>query len=139
MACRLASDKPKPRNAFDAYEQCPDHYPNIKLLLQILSTLPVTSASAERSFSMLRRLKSWLRSTMSDDRLTSLALLATSTDIIVSPEDVVDRLFSFEESTNQYCAQTTLSTPLSALSSSLFHARFLFLSCEICDNCSTIR
>jgi len=42
--------------------------------------LPVTTASAEWSFSMLRRLKTWLPSSMCDKRLTSLALLLTSTD-----------------------------------------------------------
>ena len=84
----------KPCNAFDAYGQCPEYYPNIKLLLKILSTLPVTTASAERSFSMLRRLKSWLRSTMSDDRLTGLALLAVSRDIIISAESVIDIILS---------------------------------------------
>ena len=83
----------KPCNAFDAFEQCTVLYPNIKLLLQILCTLHVTTASPERTFSMLRRLKSWLRSTMADDRLTSLALLATSRDITISPMAVVEKFF----------------------------------------------
>lgn len=78
-------------NAFDAFECCPPTYPNIKFLLQILATLPVTTASAERSFSMLRRLKTWLRSSMCEDRLTGLALLTSATDIEVKPEDVIDR------------------------------------------------
>ena len=68
-------------NAFDALEQCTVNYPNIKLLLQILATLPVTTASAERTFSMLRRLKTWPRSTMTEDRLNGLALLASSVDV----------------------------------------------------------
>jgi len=76
-------------NAFDALESCPSVYPNIKFLLQILTTLPVTTASAERTFSMLRRLKTWLRSSMCDERLTGLVLL-TSTDIEVKPEDVIN-------------------------------------------------
>ena len=37
-------------SAFDALEQCTVNYPNIKLLLQILATLSVTTASAERIF-----------------------------------------------------------------------------------------
>jgi hypothetical protein len=78
-------------NAFDAFECCPPTYPNIKFLLQILTTLPVTTASAERSFSMLRRLKTWLRSSMGEDRLTGLALLTSAIDIEVKPEDVIDR------------------------------------------------
>jgi hypothetical protein len=78
-------------NAFDAFECCPQTYPNIKFLLQILTTLPVTTASAERSFSMLRRLKTWLRSSMCEDRLTGLALLTSATDIEVKPEEIIDR------------------------------------------------
>ncbi|KAF0754637.1 zinc finger MYM-type protein 1-like [Aphis craccivora] len=39
-------------------EQCDtDLYPNIRVLLQILATLPVSAATADRSFSTLRRLK----------------------------------------------------------------------------------
>ena len=42
----------------------------------ILATIPATSCSAERSFSGLRRMKTYLRSTMGQDRLSSIALLA---------------------------------------------------------------
>src|SRR5438132_5873342 len=80
-----------PVNAFDAFQQCPNHYPNIKHVLKILCTLPVTTASTERTFSMLRRLKTWLRTSMTEDRMTGLALLAVSRDIKFSPEAVVDR------------------------------------------------
>ena len=43
-------------------------------LLQIALTIPVTTASCERSFSTLKRIK--LRSRMGQDRLSSLAELA---------------------------------------------------------------
>src|SRR6218665_2533868 len=45
-------------------------------LLNIASVLPVTSAACERSFSALKLIKTYLRSTMSDIRLSSLALLS---------------------------------------------------------------
>ncbi len=51
------------------------------------------AASAERTFSMLRRLKTWLRSTMCDERLTGLALL-TSSDIEIKLEDVIERFLN---------------------------------------------
>ena len=86
---KCASGKICADNAFDALECCPKVYPNIRFLLQILTTLPVTTASAERTFSMLRRLKTWLRSSMCGERLTGLALL-TSADIEVKPEDVIE-------------------------------------------------
>ncbi|XP_041351225.1 uncharacterized protein LOC121370176 [Gigantopelta aegis] len=43
-------------------------------LLQIYFTIPVTTATAERSFSILGRLKTWLRSTMSQGRLNNLLM-----------------------------------------------------------------
>lgn len=44
-------------------------------LLRIYLTVPVTSATAERSFSSLRRLKNYLRSTMTQRRLNHVILL----------------------------------------------------------------
>ena len=65
-------------------------FPNIKVLLLILCTLPVTSCSAERSFSGLKRIKTALRSTMGNGRLTSLALLHLHRDIDISVSDIVE-------------------------------------------------
>ena len=48
----------------------------ISWLMTILLVVGVSGASAERSFSVLRRLKSWLRSTMTQARLTQLSILA---------------------------------------------------------------
>jgi len=48
--------------------------------------LPATTASCERTFSELRRLKTYLRSSMAQDRLNSLAIAVAHTDIL----DVVD-------------------------------------------------
>lgn len=45
-------------------------------LLNIAIVLPVTSAACERSFSTLKLIKTYLRSTMSDVRLSSLAMLS---------------------------------------------------------------
>ena len=48
---------------------------NIYTILQILITIPMSSASCERSISTLRNLKTYLRSTMVQDRLNGLALM----------------------------------------------------------------
>ena len=48
----------------------------IMRLLILAMTFPVTSASAERSFSALKRIKTYLRSTMHQDRLCHLAILS---------------------------------------------------------------
>ena len=50
-------------------------FPNISITLRIFFTLPVTVASAERSFSKLKLIKNYLRSTMAQDRLVDLAVL----------------------------------------------------------------
>ena len=43
------------------------HFPNVFVLLKLVATLPITSCECERSFSNLRRLKTWLRTTMDKD------------------------------------------------------------------------
>ena len=45
-------------------------------LLQLILTAPATSCTAERSFSQLRRLKTWLRSNMTQARLNHAAICA---------------------------------------------------------------
>lgn len=49
-------------------------------LLRIYLTVPMTTATAERTFSTLRRLKNYLRSTMTQKRLNNLVLLHTHKD-----------------------------------------------------------
>ncbi|XP_046742963.1 uncharacterized protein LOC124409411 [Diprion similis] len=50
-------------------------YPNFIMASRIFLTLPVTSASGERTFSKLKLIKTYLRSTMCQDRLNGLAVL----------------------------------------------------------------
>ena len=51
-------------------------FPNVRELLKILAVLPVGSTEAERSFSCLRRLHTWLRNTMKTDRLSNFVVIA---------------------------------------------------------------
>ena len=53
----------------------PQEFPNLSRAFTALLTLPITTATAEKSFSELRRLKTYLRSTMKEDRLSWLALM----------------------------------------------------------------
>uniref|UniRef100_A0A8C5QMR9 Zinc finger MYM-type protein 1 n=2 Tax=Leptobrachium leishanense TaxID=445787 RepID=A0A8C5QMR9_9ANUR len=50
--------------------------PDVCVALLLFLTLPVTVATAERSFSKLKLIKSYLRNTMSQQRLSGLALLS---------------------------------------------------------------
>ncbi|KAL4154479.1 hypothetical protein QTP88_000342 [Uroleucon formosanum] len=67
-----------------------DFYPNIWCLISILATLLVSISSAERSFSTLRRLKTYLRNSCSEDRLTGLALLSVHRGIQIDIEEIIN-------------------------------------------------
>ncbi|XP_024009113.1 zinc finger MYM-type protein 1 [Eutrema salsugineum] len=51
-------------------------YPNTWTAYRIMMTIPVSVASAERSFSKLKLIKSYLRSSMSQERLNGLSILS---------------------------------------------------------------
>ncbi|XP_034082159.1 zinc finger MYM-type protein 1-like [Gymnodraco acuticeps] len=67
-------------------------YPNLWIALRIVCTLPVTVASAERSFSKLKLIKTYLRSCMGQDRLTGLAIISINHEIgkQLSYDDIID-------------------------------------------------
>ncbi|GBP21534.1 Zinc finger MYM-type protein 1 [Eumeta japonica] len=74
----------KPAIVIDAIDHCDDQFfPSIKKLLIILATHPVSNATAERSFSTLKRFKTYLRNKMGDERLTGLALMSVHRDLAV--------------------------------------------------------
>ena len=58
-----------------------DLFPNIKQFFYIISTLAVTSAEFECSVSRLRHLKTYLRSSMLEDRLNGLEMMYVHRDI----------------------------------------------------------
>ena len=66
-------------------------YPNIYTAFQIFGTIPVTTCSCERSISALRRLKTYLRSSMSENRLKGLAMLHVHREIYLDTNKVIDR------------------------------------------------
>ena len=68
-----------------------DLYPNITEGLKIFATLPVTTCECERNVSALRRLKTYMRSTMSQTRLTGLALLHVHYDMAIDVDEVIAR------------------------------------------------
>lgn len=61
-------------------------------LVLIAITIPVSSASCERSFSCLRLIKSYLRNRMGNDRLSSLAILSIEKSLVkkINLENVID-------------------------------------------------
>lgn len=56
--------------------------PNITIALRILLTMSVTVMSAERSFFKLKLIKNFLRSIMSQERLSNLAIISIEKSIL---------------------------------------------------------
>ena len=55
---------------------------NIFIALRIYLILPVSNCTGERSFSHLKRIKNALRSTMGQERLSSLAILSIESELV---------------------------------------------------------
>ncbi len=57
-------------------------YSEVEKLVRLLLVSPASSAEDERSFSALRRLRTWLRSTMTQLRLNSLAVCHVHQEVL---------------------------------------------------------
>lgn len=91
---RRISDK-SINNSLEALDVCnANAFPNVHKILLVMAVLPVTTSSNERSFSTLRRLKNYMRSTMSENRLNGLASLNIHRDIEVDVNLVLDDFFN---------------------------------------------
>ena len=72
----LDCDTEEPQTLVETLDHAnPQLYPGIYVTLVTLLTYSVSTCAAERSFSGMKRLKTPLRSTMSEERLSSLAIL----------------------------------------------------------------
>ncbi|XP_074112948.1 zinc finger MYM-type protein 1-like [Cotesia typhae] len=69
-----------------------DVYPNVNIALRIFLRIPVTNCSGERSFSTLKRVKTYLRASMDQDRLNALALLSIEAQLVqeIEYDDIID-------------------------------------------------
>lgn len=61
-----------------------DQVPNLVNLYQITMTLPITTAECERTFSALKRIKTYLRNSSSDSRTSYLSIISVESDIATS-------------------------------------------------------
>ena len=71
-------------------------FPNATIAYRVLLTIPVTVASAERSFSKLKLLKTYLRSTMIQERLNDLAIIALEGELLekIDYEHIIEDFIS---------------------------------------------
>jgi len=71
LGCMTVSEMRETMHEDDLF----DMFPEFSNVVHILAVIPATSCSAERSFSALRRLKTYLRSTMGQKRVSNMALI----------------------------------------------------------------
>lgn len=79
---KLSKESLKEVEIVDLYTETNLFYPSIKQALLILLAIPATTATVERSFSTLRRVKTWLRSTMGEERLSGLCLMSVHRKLV---------------------------------------------------------
>ena len=60
----------------DAIQHAEVFYPHVNTALHILLAMPYSTVTIERTFSTFRRVKTSLRSTMSQERLNGLCMLS---------------------------------------------------------------
>lgn len=71
-----------------------DVFPRINSLLRVLATLPITSCTVERLFSVVNRVKSKIRSTMVTGMLNSISLLMFERQLTeeLNSDEIIDAL-----------------------------------------------
>ena len=69
---------------------------NLWVAYHILLTIPVTIFSAERSFSKLKLIKTYLRTTLSQERLSGLAMISIEKEYLdmLEYDDIIDEFAS---------------------------------------------
>ncbi|XP_029340933.1 zinc finger MYM-type protein 1-like [Acyrthosiphon pisum] len=81
------------KSGLEAHLSCPKiDFPNIHFLIKLFCTLPVSTATPKRSFSTLKRLKTYLRSTMNETRLNGLAMMSIHGDIHLDVDEIINEM-----------------------------------------------
>nr|CAI5869342.1 unnamed protein product [Callosobruchus analis] len=88
----LSDDQLKDIEVVDLFKEANIFYPAVRKALIILSTIPCTTATVERSFSTLRRVKTWLRSTMGEERLTGLCLMSVHRNYLKDNSEFIEKI-----------------------------------------------
>ena len=89
---RWIRDEKRPSDVLESLDAADsDIYPSVHFFLKVFAVMPVSVASAERSFSTLRRLKTFLRTTMTEERSTGLTLMHIHRDSDLDMESIINR------------------------------------------------
>ena len=67
-------------------------FPNVDFVYRLYLTLPSANTTGERSFSVLKRVRNELRSTICEEKLCALSLLCIESDLTkdIDFQDVID-------------------------------------------------
>ena len=67
-------------------------FPDLRNMLQLALTVPVANVAAERSFSSMRKIRTYVRSSMKEQRLSAIATLSIECDLAknINIDEVVD-------------------------------------------------
>ena len=70
----------------------PAGFPDLRQVLQLALTVPVANVAAERSFSCMRTIRTYVRSSMTEDRLSALSNINIETDLAknIDLDELVD-------------------------------------------------
>jgi len=79
-------------------------FPNVNIALRIYLSILGTSCESERSFSVLKRVKNCLRSTVGQNKLSALSLLSIESEVLrnVDTMDIIDNF------ANKKCRKVSL-------------------------------
>ena len=80
-----------------SYIKTLDSFPNVYIVYRILLTISVIVVTVERSFLKLKLFKSYLKSTMLQDRLNKLVILSIESEVL--------ELFDYKTLTNDFTAK----------------------------------
>ena len=75
-------------------------FPLLSKLLEIVMTISVTSANSERSFSKMKLIKSYLRTKMTQERMSSLMIISMEKELLRQINDQ-ELLFIFSNKKNR--------------------------------------
>jgi hypothetical protein len=57
-------------------------FPNLEIVMRMYLSTAISNCSGERAFSVLKKVKSYLRSTMKEERLNALAIFSIEAELV---------------------------------------------------------
>ena len=72
-------------------------YEEIFKVFKIYLTIPICSAEAERAFSVLKLLKTWLRTSMEDERLSDLGIIKLASEVNIDYDKIIEEFIKTKD------------------------------------------